>query len=186
MRWDGLFGDLDAQWHAASQEELEREITELARIEAALVKFADALRGSLGREIAVVMRNSVVHRGVVERVETQWMLLREGRRSLILPLSKVLRLQGLGAKRVAESGAVQYSLAGALRILARNRAEVVLELDSAQPTQVRGVLDQVGADFVLVMQMADGVGRGRENLQGSVMVPLMALVSVLSSAENEF
>jgi len=186
MRWDGLFGDLDAQWHAASQEEAEREINERARVEAALVSLADALRGSLGEEIAALMRNGVVHHGTVARVEDQWFLLREAGSSVILPLAKLLKVQGLGSTRAQQPGRIRYTLASALRILARNRAAVVVELDSAQTAVVRGVVDQVGADFMVLTQLADGVGRGRANQQGSVVVPLAAVAAVVSSAENEF
>jgi hypothetical protein len=185
MRWDALFGDLDAQWHAAHQQDLEREINELARVESSQATLADALRGALGGEVAAILRNGVAHHGVVLRVEEDWLLLGEGGRSLILPLSKLQRVQGLGAARVRQRGRIRYSLAAALRILARNRAVVVLELDSPQPARMRGVLDQVGADFVAVMQVADGVARDRENRQGSVVVPLHALLSVMSAADNE-
>lgn len=186
MRWDGLFGDLDAQWHAASQEDLEREINERARVEAALVSMADALRGALGGEIAALMRNGVVHHGVVARVEDQWILLRESRRSLILPLAKIVKVQGLGPARAQQQGRIRYTLSSALRILARNRAEVVVELDSPQTAVVRGVVDQVGADFVMLTQLADGVGRGRANQQGGIIVPFTAVIAVMSSGENEF
>lgn len=186
MRWDALFGDLDAQWHAATQQDLEREINELARVEASQVTLADALRGALGREVAAVLRNGVVHHGVIQRVEAQWMLLGSGALSVVLPLAKLLRVQGIGAARVVQQGRVRYTLAAALRILARNRAVVLLELDSVQPGRVRGVVDQVGADFVVVMQLADGVSRVRDNRQGSVVVALDAVMSVTSSVDNEF
>ncbi|WP_287930276.1 hypothetical protein [Arthrobacter sp.] len=186
MRWDALFGDLDAQWHAATQQELERHVNELARVEASQVRLADALRGSLGREIAAVLRDGVVHHGTLQRVEAQWMLMDTGGLSVVLPLAKLMQVRGTGAARVVPQGRVRYSLASALRILARNRAVVMLGLESAQPAGVRGVLDQVGADFVVVAQLADGEARARDNRQGSVMVALDAVMSVTSSRENEF
>lgn len=185
MRWDALFGDLDAQWHAATQQDLEREVNELSRVESAQATLADALRGALGREISAVTRNGVAHHGQLQRVEEQWVLLGDGARSVIVPVNKVLRVQGLAGTRVSAAGRVRHTLASALRVLARNRAVVLLDLDSPQPTRVRGVLDQVGADFVVVMQLADGVGRGRDNMQGSVVLPQDGLLSIMSSAENE-
>jgi hypothetical protein len=186
MRWDGLFGDLDAQWHAAEQQDFEQRVNELARVEAAQVSLADALRGALGGKVGAVLRNGVVHHGQIQRVEGQWMLLLEGGRSVVVPLAKVLRVSGLGPARASQQGRVRHSLAAALRILARNRAVVVLELDSIQPATVRGVLDQVGADFVVVQQLADGVARARDNQLGRVVVPVEAMVSIMSSADNEF
>jgi hypothetical protein len=47
-------------------------------------------------------------------------------------------------------------------------------------------VDQVGADYVQLMQLADGVGRDRGNSQGSVLVPIAALISIASSPENTF
>ncbi len=186
MRWDALFGDLDAQWHAATQQDFEREVNELARVEASQLTLADALRGSLGREIAAVLRNGVVHHGTLQRVEAQWMLLTSGGLSVVLPLAKLRQVQGIGAARVGQAGPVRYTLAAALRILARNRAMVVLELESVPAAHVRGVVDQVGADFVVVMQLADGVVRDRDNRQGSTMVALEALMSLTSADDNEF
>ena len=63
---------------------------------------------------------------------------------------------------------------------------VALELDDARNAATRGVLDQVGADFVQVMQLADGVGRDSGNVQGSTVLPIAALVAIASSQDNEF
>ncbi|MCQ9163045.1 MULTISPECIES: hypothetical protein [unclassified Arthrobacter] len=186
MRWDALFGDLDAQWHAATQQELEREVDELSRIEASQATLADALRGSLGGGIAAVLRDGVVHHGTLQRVEEQWLLLGTGRLSVVLPLAKLMQVRGLGPARVARQGRVGYTLASALRILARNRAAVVLGLEAAQPAGVHGVLEQVGADFVVVTPLADGVARGGGRRKDAVVVALDALMSVTSSGENEF
>ncbi|GAA5229708.1 hypothetical protein [Arthrobacter cryoconiti] len=184
MRWDALFGDLDAQLHAAEQQDLECKVNELARVEESQTTLADALRGALGQEVAAVLRNGIVHRGCLQRVAAQWLLLEEANQSVVLPISKLLKVSGLGFARVPERGHMNLSLASVLRLLARDRAVVVLELDATAPQSMRGVLDQVGADFFLLMQLADGVGRGRDNQQGSIIVPLEAVLSVSSRGEN--
>lgn len=191
MRWELLFGDLEAQWHASTQQDFEAHINELARIEAAQLTFAQALRGATGHQLSVVMCTGTAYHGEVLRVEGEWALLREGNRSVIVPLAKVVRVHGLGLARRQSSTKVIYSLAAALRVLARNRSSIVLEVDVANQagssaTHVRGVLDQVGADYVQLMQLADGVGRDLGNRQGSVVVPMGRLVSIASSPENEF
>ncbi|MHA7306278.1 hypothetical protein ACX80E_13705 [Arthrobacter sp. TMN-49] len=186
MRWELLFGDLETQWHGATQLDLERHVNELARVEASQLTVAEALRGAKGQQISVVMCNGTAFHGAVHRVEPQWMLLSEDNRSVLLPLAKLLRVHGLGTERARTVSRVQYSLAAALRVLARNRSVVVLDLDTAHPAGIRGVLDQVGADYVQLMQLADGVSRDRENRQGTVVVPLSSLVSVASTADNEF
>lgn len=186
MRWDLLFGDLEAQMHAATQQELERQINELARMEASQLTLAQALRGAVGGQLSLVMCNGTAFHGEVRRVEPQWVLVNESNRSVLLPLTMILRVQGLGAQRATAASKVPYTLAAALRILARNRSMVVLDLDSSRPATLRGVLDQVGADYVQLMQLADGVSQDRENRQGSVVVPMNQLVSVASSTDNEF
>ncbi len=186
MRWDLLFADLEAQMHAASQLELEQRVNELARIEASQLTLSEALRGAAGGRLSIVMGNGTAFHGVVAKVEPQWVLLHEGTRSVILPLSKVIRVQGVGSQRAKSTSTIPFTLAAALRVLARNRSLVVLDLDGVRGGTVRGVLDQVGADYVQLMQLADGVGRDGGNRQGSVMVPLAALCAIASSAENEF
>ena len=185
MRWDSLFGDLDAQWHAATQEELERQVNELARIELAQTRFSEGLRGSVGEPVAVTLTTGVVHHGTVRRVEPEWLLLQEESRFLLIPLTKVVKVLGMGPGRRAGEGRVTHSLAAALRVLARNRAAVLLELHTQPPSAVRGVIDHVGADFLAVAQMADGVSRVGGNRQGNVVVPFEGLLAIMSSAENE-
>lgn len=191
MRWELLFGDLETQWQAATQQDFEQHVNELARIEAAQTTLAEALRGACGEQLSLYLCTGSGHHGELLRVEQQWALLSEGNRSVLLPLAKVVRVHGLGMRRQETSSKVGYSLAAALRLLARNRSAVVLELDTAvqagsSAVRVRGVLDQVGADFVQLMQLADGVGRDSGNRQGAVVVPLDRLVSISSSPENEF
>lgn len=186
MRWELLFGDLETQLHAATQQDLERHINELARVEASQLTLAEALRGALGGQLSVVMCNGTAFHGEIVRVESQWALLNEGNRSVLLPLAKILRVQGVGAQRSRTPSKIPYTLPAALRVLARNRSAVVLDLDGGRPSTVRGVLDQVGADYVQLMQLADGVGRDRGNAQGAVVIPMAALVSVASSPDNEF
>ena len=186
MRWELLFADLEAQLHAATQQDLELRVNELARIEAAQLTLPDALRGSLNGMVAIVMANGTAFHGTLRKVEPQWVLLEEGGRSVILALAKVQRVQGLGVRRAKPASNVPFTMAAALRILARNRAVVSLELDSARNGATRGVLDRVGADFVQIMQLADGVGRDSGNRQGTTVVPIAALVAIASSTDNEF
>jgi sRNA-binding regulator protein Hfq len=186
MRWDALFGDLDAQWHAAKQLDLETEINELARLELAQSTFADALRGSLGAEVTAVLCNGVVLHGSLSRVEAQWLLLASGSRSIIVPLAKLRRITGAGSSLAPARTPVAYTLASAMRVLSRNRSVVNLDLDGPAPGTVRGVLDRVGADYVQLAVVTDGAARSQDNHAGTMLIPLQGIVSVASSAENEF
>lgn len=184
MRWDALFEDLDSQWRAAEQRALENEVNELARVESAQSTLADALRGSVGRELTAVLRNDAVVHGVLQRVAAQWLLLGAGRRSVLLPLSSLVRITGVNGSVVPESRGIPHTLGAALRALARNRAVVTVDVDQGRPTSLRGVLDRVGADYVQVALMIDGATRRHANLGGFAMVPMGAIVSVSSAAEN--
>lgn len=186
MRWELLFGDLEAQLHEATAQELERHINELARVEAAQLTLAEALRGAQGTQLSVSAANGTAFHGTLLKVEPEWLLLDEGNRQVLLPLAKILHVHGLGTLRAKSASRIPYTLPAALRLLARNRSAVILELDSVRPAVVRGVLDQVGADYVQLMQLADGVGRGPGNRQGSIVLPLRQLVSIASSTDNEF
>jgi len=185
MRWDALFGDLDAQWHAAKQLDLETEVNELVRLELAQSTFADALRGSMGAEVTAVLCNGAVLHGSLRRVEAQWVLLASGSRSIIVPLAKLRRMTGAGSSLAPARSPVTYTLASAMRILCRNRSVVNLDLDGTTTGTVRGVLDRVGADYVQLAVMTDGAVRRRDNQAGSALIPLQGIVSVASSAENE-
>lgn len=186
MRWELLFGDLEAQLQEVSAQELEREINELARIEASQLTFAEALRGAGDDPVSITLPSGTSFHGSLVRVEKEWLLLDEGNRSVLVPLVHVLRVQGLGIQRARAVSRVPYSLAAALRVLARNRSVVVVELESARTASVRGVLDQVGADYVELLQLADGVSRAAENRQGRVVLPMGKLLSIASSVDNEF
>ncbi|MDJ0312953.1 hypothetical protein [Arthrobacter sp. H35-D1] len=171
---------------AASQQDLEHHINELARVEAARLTMAEALRGSVGSRLSIVMRTGTAFHGRLCRVETEWVLLDEGSRSVLLPLAMIQRVQGLGTQRARAPSKIPYTFAAALRVLSRNRSALVLELDSIRPAALRGVIDEVGSDYIQLMQLSDGVNRDRENRQGSVVVPTGGLVSLASSPDNEF
>lgn len=186
MRWELLFGDLETQLHESSAQELERQINELARVETAQASLSQAVRGALEAQLSLVCVTGAAFHGTVVRVEQEWLLLDEGARQVLLPLDKILTVRGLGGGRVCAQSKIPYTLTAALRLLAKNRSAVVVELDSARQGTLRGVLDHVGADYVRLMQLADGVSRNPENLQGAVVIPLVHVASIASSPDNEF
>ncbi len=172
--------------HAATQLDFEQHINELARIEASRLTLAQVLRGALNGPVSLVMKTGTAFHGQLSRVEPEWVLLHEGGRSVLLPVAMIQRVQGAGKERAEARSRISYTLAAALRVLARNRSEVVLELDSQRPATLRGVLDQVGSDYVLLMQLSDGVTRDFQNRQGSMVIPTASLVSLASAPDNEF
>lgn len=185
MRWDELFGDLDAQFYEAQQQDLEHEVSELARVEASQFVLADALRGSILASITVVLNNDDVIRGVLERVGTGWLMLSENGQSVVVPTAQISRVTGLSGRRIQSSSRIDYPLPAVLRLLSRNRAVVLLTLDSSNQTNLRGVIDQAGADFIVLAQLADGNVRRGDNWQGLTVVPLASLRAIRSSRDND-
>lgn len=186
MRWELFFGDLETQLQAASAHDFEAHINELARIDAAQLRFADALRGARDSRVSFVMVTGTAFHGIVQQVHAGWVLVREGERSLVLPLEKISRVHGMGRARATDDRKVPYTLASALRVLARNRAAVLVECDGRVPATCRGVLDHVGADYVQLLQLADGIGRDAENQGGRVLIPIAQIASIASALDNEF
>ncbi|WP_125609634.1 LSm family protein [Specibacter cremeus] len=184
MRWDALFGDLDAQWHAVEQRELEAEVNELARIELAQSTLADALRGSLGGAIAATLRSGAVLHGELLRVAPEWLLLGSAGRCLVVPMAALAQVRGAGGVLAADPARIPYTLPAALRLLARNRAVVTIEVDGGR--SLRGVLDRVGVDHVQLAVVVDGATRRHDNVRGSVLIPLRNVLVVASGSDNEF
>lgn len=117
MRWDSLFGDLEAQFSAGRALEKESEITDRARVELAGIDLADRLRGAGGAEIKIVLVDGNVIRGVLGHAGSEWLVLTEGARQWLVPFASVLSYQGLGRLALKPSSRIQQSLgiASALR-----------------------------------------------------------------------
>ena len=65
MRWDALFDDLETQLAASERLDLDAEIADRTRTEAAAVELADRLRGSLGLLIVVQLASGSMFEGTL-------------------------------------------------------------------------------------------------------------------------
>ncbi len=190
MRWDALFADLEAQLEAAETAELDAEVADRSRRDAAGLTWADRARGSLGARLTVhVLGVPMPLVAVLTEVASQWLLLTEPPgRSVLVPLRAVMSLGGLGPWSAAGPGgqvAARLGLGSALRGIARERLPVqVLLVDGST---VHGTVDRVGADFVEISELGAGEvrrvaaddGGGRRAVR---TVPYAALALVRSSA----
>ncbi len=181
MRWDSLFRDIEVQLDAAQQAERDADIAEMARIEASGIALADRLRGGVGVPLALLLRGNLKFSGTVSRVGHGWLLLADGNRSVLVPLQSLLRISGLPVTAVMAVGTVRYSLASALRTLARDRAAVHVYLEDSDKTgPLSGVLDGVGSDFLELAVIGDGEARRQRNVVASYAIPFAALVALSS------
>lgn len=190
MRWDALFEDIEAQFAAEHLLGLESEVSERARVEIAGIGVADRLRGAVGQRIDVILRSGTLVSGALSHVGSEWLILNEGRHQWLVPVAAVLTYQGLGRQaRAGQSKVAQrLGLASALRMLARDRAELAVHLIVVSPEEraMCGVIDRVGKDhFDLAVTMPGEVRRS-----GSVVsvatVPFQSLAALRSLRGQDF
>ena len=182
MRWRRLFDDLEAQAEAASVAQLEAEVAERSRREAALVHLRDRLAAAVGAPVTVHLLGAGQVQGVLAGSGVDWLLLEErGSGEVLVPLAALLGVTGAGAAVTAvDDSAVgrRLDLRWALRGLARSRTAVRLVLSDS--SVLPGTLDRVGADHV------DLAEHGRDELRRAAavrqvrLVPLAALAAVRS------
>lgn len=184
MRWDALFADLEAQLAASERLDLDAEIGERARVDAAAVELADRLRGSLGLRIGVHLGSGTVYEGTLSHVGSQWLVLDEERHQVLITYASAVRYVGLSRLAVgAGPGARQrLGLASALRGLARDRANlaVMVSRGAAGESVLHGVIDRVGRDFLDLALTPAGEERRPANVSGVATVPFGALAGIRS------
>ena len=183
MRWQALFDDLEGQLAAAYAAELAGEVADRTRREAALLRLVDRLRAAQGAVVAVSLPGAGSLRGRLLDAGADWLLLDEGGgREVLVPLSAVLGISGLGSQTAAPDGgpvAKRLDLRWALRGLARSRSGVALGL--ADGTLVTGTLDRVAQDHLDLAEHGLGEARRAAVVRQVRVVPLSAVALVRSN-----
>ena len=177
MRWEELFADLEGQLEAAAAADLDAEVADRTRREAALLVLVDRVRGALGHRVTLRVGGAGLVDGVLRDVGLEWVLVEDGGREALVPLGAVRALTGLtpwsGAPEPSGRVARQLSLRWALRGIARDRSGVTAVLLDA--TVLTGTVDRVGADFVEIAAHGPGEPRRRADVRAVQTVPLEAL-----------
>lgn len=189
MRWDALFQDMEAQLAADQKLALESEISERARVEMAGIALADRLRGTLGRELSVLLSSGMRVSGVLAHVGSEWIVLSEAAQQWLVPYSAAASYQGTGRQVLQDPGVrARLGLASALRGLARDRAEVTVHLvmGMLQETALFGVIDRVGKDHFDLAATGSGEARRQGNVSSVVTVPFASLAALRSLRGQEF
>jgi hypothetical protein len=182
MRWDDLFGDLEAQLDAAEAASVDAEVADRTRRESALLTMAERLGGSLGGRVGVHLAGAGRVDGRLVEVSAGWLLLAEDAGVQVLAtmwaVQSVVGLVPASAPTSSPAGQrVRPGLGVALRAIARDRSPVVVHLTDG--ATVEGTLERVGADFVEVTEHPAGELRPRR--AGAVRtVPFAALALVRS------
>ena len=183
MRWDGLFADLEAQLEAAAAAELADEVSERTRREVALLGMVDRLRPMAGHPLVVTVPGHGALRGRLVDAGSDWLLMEEpAKRELLVPLSAVLGVGGLGARTTSPGSEGQVAgrldLRWALRGLARARTGMAVGL--VDGSLVTGTLDRVGADHLDLAEHGLGEARRAASVRQVRMVPLAAVAVIRS------
>ncbi|MHA7262545.1 hypothetical protein ACX80W_04975 [Arthrobacter sp. TMN-37] len=181
MRWDALFDDMEAQLAAARAAEEEAVTADLSRAEQGRVFLADRLSGSMGQGLKVRTCNGQGFSGRLAYLGAEWLVLAEGTRSVLLPFTAVLSVEGLGRTVGSRPAGVhaRLGLASAYRALARDRAYVSVHAGSP-PTVHEGMMDRVGADFFELALVPPGEHRRMANVRGVLALPFAAVSAVAS------
>lgn len=180
MRWELLFADLEAQLDMGARAEVESEISERVRRERAGVALVERLLAHAGRPLLLRLRTDLRLSGTCADVAPQWLVLDDGRASVLVPMTAVVAVQGLGGAVATEPGVVlrRLGLGHALRALARDRAAVSLSTEAGVLT---GTIDRVGADHLDLAEHSPGEPRRPAAVRGGVAVAFSGLLAVRSS-----
>lgn len=179
MRWEELFRELDREWEAAAEVDVQAEVAERTRAELARIGVLDRLRGSVGSRLRVHTPAGLCT-GELTRVAADCLLLREGVVELLLPAQQITGIEGLATDVVTDDrvGQVERTLglASVLRRVVRDRAAVTVERVGSPPLHGTPVL--AGTDFVeLAVHERGEPPRSRAVLSRHV-VPFAAVVVV--------
>ncbi|MDQ0030210.1 hypothetical protein [Arthrobacter bambusae] len=184
MRWDALFEDMEAQLASERLLDLESEISERARVEMAGIEVSARLRGAVGQKIDVQLRSGTRVSGTLSHVGSESLVLDVGPHQWLVPVSAALTYQGLGRQARAGhgKGSERLGLASALRMLARDRAELAVYLlePAREEPMMRGVIDRVGKDHFDLAVMVPGEFRRSGNVAAVETVPFHSLAALRS------
>ncbi|MEZ2389032.1 hypothetical protein AB6813_05680 [bacterium RCC_150] len=190
MRWDALFGDMEAQLDAEHLRALESEISERARVEAAGIGLSDRLRGAVDLKVTLVLRSGTLVSGALGHIGSEWLVLNEGRHEWLVPFAAVLSYQGLGRHALSNPSktASRLGLASALRGLARDRAALSVHLHDGMAAEraMNGVIDKVGRDHFDLAVTAAGEPRRSGQVLSVATIPFASLVALRSVRGQEF
>lgn len=176
MRWDSLFHDLESQLQAATTAQQESEIRDRTRSEQSRLTFVQRLVGQLGREVDITTRSGRSVAGTLTNVGAQWIAVSAESRSVVLPLTALQGIRGLGRAvgRPLEGVEAKLGLGAVLRVLSRGRVPVRVWLAGAT-TSHEGVIDRVGADFLELGSVAHGEERRAVLSREVLTVPFAAI-----------
>lgn len=180
MRWDELFGDLEAQLAERHRAELDAEVADRVRRERALVTLSARLAAADTR-VRLHLTGGLVVEGFVRELGLDWVVVPdEVSRDWLVPLAAVVQVAGLGWSAAGGRGpGRRFRFGFALRALARDRAPV--HLHDVGGGCCAGTIDAVGADHLDLSEHPVDVPRRPANVRATRVVPFWAVTAVATS-----
>lgn len=180
-RWGALFADLEGELAAAEAAELDAEVRDRARREVARLHLADRLGPAVGHPVTVTTNGAGVLRGTLDDAAPEWLLLIEGpSRDVLVPVTAVLAIDGLGALSEEPRTTRRLTLSYALRALARRRNAVTVTFVDGSTTS--GTFDRVGGDFAELAEHPPGEPRRPGTVRRTRTIPFAAIAAVRSES----
>lgn len=181
MRWTALFDDLEAQFDAAEQVAGDAEIADRVRREQGTVTLADRLRGQLGLLLRVGTSGGEFFDGELTHVGSEWLVLSKAPAEVVVPLTAVQLVEGLGRSVASEKSRVHgaLGLGSAMRTLARDRASVTVHRVEGG-ARIEGIIDRVGKDFLEIAAVLPGESRRSARVSAVYAVPFSGIAAVSS------
>jgi hypothetical protein len=180
MRWQQLFADLEARFEAEQEAAERAETSSRSRHELGALRLVDRLGGALGSPVVLICRGAGQVSGTLSEVGSDWLLLDDRGREVLVATGSVRAVSGLGRRTATphDDGPIglRLDLRRALRGLARDRAVVQVVLDEG--TVLHGTIDRVGADYVELAEHPADLHRRAGAVQGVRTVAISAVVAV--------
>ncbi|MBG6085614.1 hypothetical protein [Zhihengliuella flava] len=176
MRWENLFGDLEAQLNSEQTRLRQLEVQELVNYERSQTHLAGRLDAATGHRLDVVILGGERFSGVLASSGQGWLTLAAGPVEYFLLTAAIRSVTGIGA-RATDEGRARVGLKLALRAIARDRSPVrVFTVDGAPAAT--GTLDFVGTDFVQLAAHDVGDVLGARGAGQRLLLPLGSLAAI--------
>ncbi|WP_462418042.1 hypothetical protein [Kytococcus sp. Marseille-QA3725] len=147
-RWDDLFADLEGQLAAQRRAELEDEVAERVRVERAGIVLADRLAAHLDRGVTLRTADGGTLTGTLRDLGRDWLRLGGRRTTLVVPLTAVHTVLGLGPRSRPAEGDARRRLTWVTVLRGLSRDRVPVRVASVAGHVVEGRIDRVMGDHL--------------------------------------
>lgn len=182
MRWNDLFADLEAQLQFGRWQSVEQDAAELTRGMWAELTLMDRLRGALGRQLRVMLRDGRAHSLQLRTAGPTWVGGSAESGAVLISRDAILGVEGDLQRASVPSRPLQAgpSMASIYRALGRRR-EALQVLGRCGDVIAEGTIDRVGKDHFDVAMHARDEFRRASVVRGVRVIPFDGISLVRAS-----